>query len=179
MRPLLLIPCMGLAANAWAQAYVELGSSLSRYQNTLFAGSRIQAEQQIMGVLLGYEFMPDWSAEFITGLVPLSAKPVQVNGVEVTGLTMEFKSAFSLLVKRNFAVTPSFSVAARLGYTGIQGSGSYQGYSESFRSDGLSYGIGLRYAITPRTYLATDYLSLLDKRALRLQAVTLGVGYKF
>lgn len=179
VRKWLLILCLLQTGSVWAQGYIEIGSSFLQYRNKLFSGASIEANQQVMGVLLGYEYAPDWSAELITGLAQLAAKPVQVNGYEVADLKMEFKRAFGVFVKRQIPLTSSTAVAARLGYTSVNGSGSYLGYTESFRGDGLSYSLGLRYTLNPRTYLATDYVSLLDKGDLKIRALTVGVGYRF
>jgi outer membrane autotransporter protein len=46
-------------------------------------------------------------------------------------------------------------------------------------SNDFAYGVGVKYNFTPRMNVGLDYTRLADKNGVKVNGVTLGVGYHF
>jgi Outer membrane protein beta-barrel domain len=162
----------------FAQMYMELGASVVGYSNT-FAGARIETRQHIANLLIGKGIAPNWSAEFMTGLSKISNDPVYLNGVEMHDLSINFNKAYGVYLKRQHAVNDHISLFVRAGYASLKGSANYQGESDSFTAEGVSYGLGTAYQIDEEKYVNLNYFSFLEKDNLRIKVVGVHYGQRF
>lgn len=162
----------------WAQMYMELGASVVGYSNT-FAGARIETQQHIANLLIGKGIAPNWSAEFMTGLSKISNDPVYLNGVEMRDLPINFNKAYGVYIKRHQTVNDHISLFVRAGYASLKGSANYQGESNSFAVEGISYGLGTAYQIDEKKYINLNYFCFLEKDNLKIKVLGVHYGQRF
>lgn len=77
------------------------------------------------------------------------------------------------------AVNETGRFYALLGYAEIDYSVRYEGYEATASEDGLSWGLGLGFIITPRLNLNFEYKNLIDLDDLRFTTITGQVDYRF
>jgi outer membrane autotransporter protein len=46
-------------------------------------------------------------------------------------------------------------------------------------SNDFAYGVGVKYNVTPKVNVGLDYTRLADKDGVKVDGVTLGLGYRF
>jgi hypothetical protein len=179
MKKIILTLLMGLPFGPiFAQTYVELGASAVDYKNT-FAGGRIETRQHIANVLIGREIAPNWSTELMTGLLKISDDPVYLNGTEIKNLSIKFSNTYGIYLKKQQAMSEHISLFVRAGYASVKGSANYQGISDSFATDGTSYGLGVVYQINEEKCVNLNYLSFLEKDDLKIKVLGLNYGQRF
>ncbi len=90
---------------------------------------------------------------------------------------------FGIYVKPKVMLANSFELFGRLGYadTRLRASANVAGFSASGSSSGssVSYGLGANFNIAPRAYVGVDYMSYYKKDDVKINGVTVSVGYRF
>ncbi len=165
------------AFSASAQMYGEIGVTSVKYEDTVFGYNAETSPTAIRGVF-GYEINPNFAVEALAAF-GMSDDNVQVRGYTVPGVKFKVDNVFGIYAKPKVKFTPELEGFVRAGFAQSKGTASLNGQSSSASESGFSYGLGLSYALNPKTSLNVDYMSYLDKNNSTATGFTFGVGYKF
>jgi len=163
------------ALGAQAQSvYGELGYSALEYQENSAAFRSTIKPGMVRGIV-GYELSPNLAAEAMLGL-GMGSDDVRVGGVTVKGKVDNMVGAF---IKPKVKIGESFELFGRLGATSTKVSASSGGFSVSDRGTGLAYGGGASYSFTPQLSINADYMNYYDRKGVKVDGITVGVGFRF
>jgi outer membrane autotransporter protein len=73
----------------------------------------------------------------------------------------------------------NFELFGRLGWARTKVNVSGPGVDASGTGNDFAYGVGVNYNFNPRTYVGLDYMSYHDKDSVKVNGVTVSVGYRF
>lgn len=166
------------AFSASAQMYGEVGITAGKYKENLEPGYTAKSSPTALRGIFGYEINPNFAIEGMVG-VGMSDDNVKVNGFTAPGVKLEIDSIFGIYVKPKMKFTPELEGFVRAGFAQSKGTLSGNGEQYSAKESGFSYGLGMSYALNPKTSLNVDYMSYLDKNDAKVNGFTFGVGYKF
>lgn len=157
---------LGVAAHAQQAApvspvYGELG-----YSWTQIHGNGFKATPGAVRGIIGYDLHPNVAIE---GMLESGAGNDTDNGV-----TAKLKSGYGLFVKPKYDIGNT-ELFARAGWARTNVGLSTGDVSSS----DFAYGAGVKYNVTPRVNVGLDYTRLADRNGVKVDGVTLGVGYKF
>ncbi|MBZ8142680.1 hypothetical protein CLD22_22635 [Rubrivivax gelatinosus] len=125
---------------------------------------------------LGYEVHPNIALEamFAIGVADDRVGPA------FDYVRLKLENSYGLYIKPKVNVTEKLELFARVGYAESKFKATRRGYGSSTDSDGdVSFGVGLKYTFAKNTYGAVDYMRYYDKDDLKVNGVTLGIGYQF
>lgn len=177
---------MKLIAIAAATAILALGTAAHAQQQQQPASSPLYGElgyswNHIKGFgattdsgsvrgIIGYDLHPNLAVE---GMLAGGTSHDSDNGV-----SMKLKNSYGVFVKPKYDFGP-VEVFGRLGWAHTKVDASCAaGCSNASRND-FAYGVGAKYNINPRMSVGLDYTRLMDKGGVKVDGVTLGVGYRF
>jgi outer membrane autotransporter protein len=157
---------VGIAAHAQqapaaSPLYGELG-----YSWTQIHGNGFKATPGAVRGIIGYDLHPNLAVE---GMLEGGTRDDADNGVSA-----KLKSSYGVFVKPKYDFGNT-EVFARAGWARTNLNLSTGDVS----SNNLAYGVGVKYNITPRMNVGLDYMRLADKDGVKVDGVTLGLGYHF
>jgi outer membrane autotransporter protein len=142
--------------------YGEVGYS---FQSIKVDEIGFKANPQALRGIIGYNFHPYFAAEGLLALGTSSDNDVKV------------RSAFGVFVKPKYDFGNNFEAFARLGFantkitaTGVDGSDS---------DSDFAYGVGVNYSFNPKMYVGADWMRLRDKDGVKVDGLTINLGYRF
>ena len=159
-----------------AQPYVELGYSAVTLKAS-DGGNSIKANPNMLGVTVGYDVHPNVAVEgmFAFGVRDSSVK---FNGSTLP-LEVKINNTYGLFVKPKVKLGESFEVFGRLGYAKTKLTISGFGESLSESEGEFAYGVGANYYINKTTYITGNYMNFYNKNDTKINAFTVGLGYRF
>ena len=95
------------------------------------------------------------------------------------GVKFKVSRSYGLYLTPKYAINSDFEVFGRLGYADSKLKLSGGGQSFSGTDSSFSWGLGAKYNFNKQVYGALDYTSYFDKDNLKIDGVTLSVGYRF
>jgi outer membrane autotransporter protein len=157
---------VGVAAHAQqapaaSPLYGELG-----YSWTQIHGNGFKATPGAVRGIIGYDLNPNLAVE---GMLEGGTRDATDNGV-----TAKLQSSYGLFVKPKYDFGNA-EVFARAGWARTNLDLSTGNVS----SNDFAYGVGAKYNVTPRMNVGLDYTRLADKNGVKVDGVTLGLGYHF
>ena len=161
---------------AVAQPYVEVGYSavtLKASDN----GDSIKAHPNMLGVTVGYDVHPNVAVEgmFAFGVRDSS---IELNGATVP-VDVKINNSYGVFVKPKVKLGESFEVFGRLGYAKTKLTVSGGGLSESESDGEFAYGVGANYYVNKNVYITGNFMNFYNKDDTKVNAFTVGVGYRF
>jgi len=172
----LLITGACLAAfGAQAQSlYGELGYSLLNY-NESSPGINSKIEPTALRGIIGYELNPNLAVETHLSL-GLKDDTARVAGISVKG---EVDNSVGLFVKPKVRLGESVELFGRAGLTSTKVTASAGNVAVSDRGMGFAYGVGASFGLTQNLSLNADYMNTYDRKGVKVDGVTFGVGFRF
>ncbi|WP_431262136.1 porin family protein [Roseateles chitinivorans] len=142
---------------------------------------------------VGYTFLnlksdgPTVKPGALRGIVGWDLHPnVAIEAMLATGLKDDTVDGVKFKVSRSYGifVTPKynfdqFEVFGRVGYADSKIKASSQGLSGSDSDGSFAWGLGGRYNFSKTLYGGLDYMQYYKKDGLKIDGVTLNVGYRF
>lgn len=165
------------ATLAQAQWYGEIGVTPLSVKGSV-DGNTLKSQPTMAGVVLGYEFHPNFALEGMAG-TNLDADPIKLNGVEVPGTSLKVQRAYGFFIKPKAMLTPELELFGRLGWIENKTTGQVNSYSLTDTDNDFAYGLGLNYHFNKTTYGSLSYTNFYDKQGTKTQGATLAVGMKF
>lgn len=166
------------APAAHSQGYGELAFTTGQYEDSA-AGDTIKASARGLRALLGYGVHEHLAIEGLA-VFGLGDSDVKYNGETVPGVSLKLDNVIGLYLKPKIKPTNELELFARLGFARVKATLALDGYgSESGTENDFSWGVGASYAVAPNAFVAADYLSYLSKDGLKVNAFSIGVGYRF
>ena len=118
------------------------------------------------------------------------SEAVVVPGVGIATATakVKLKQAYGIYVKPKANVTDALELFGRLGYShvklGVDASVAVPGLGtvsmgDSGSDGGFSYGLGANFKFSPTTYVGVDYMRYVKKDGVKVDGLTVGVGFRF
>lgn len=164
------------AQKAPDSVYGELGYTqvtLSDPANT--ASSKPSA----LRAIVGYEMNRNFSVE---GMLAMGVADGSID-VAVLGGTVSMRSKidsmYGVFAKAKAEVAPGVELFGRVGYSKSNYTLSFPGASGSGSTDGIAWGLGGSYAVSPGVALTVDYTSYYNKDGAKATGPTFGVSFKF
>jgi opacity protein-like surface antigen len=157
------------AANA-SPMYGELGYTWAKV-----SGDGGSAKPGLLRGIIGYNFHPNLAVEGMAA-VGIKDDSRNIGGVDVNA---KVQHSLGIYLKPKFNVTPALEVFGRAGYASTQVKLDSALGSSSTRQGDWSYGAGLTYSFGRATYAGLDYMRYADKDGVKVDGVTLSVGYRF
>jgi len=162
-----------LALGAHAQSlYGEVGYGQLKLQEDRF-GSKV--EPGMARGVIGYELSPNLAVEGHLG-IGVKDDTVRLGGLSVKGEVDNMVGAF---VKPKVRLGETVELFGRVGAASTKVSASSMGVSESDRGTSFAYGLGASFNLTPQLSLNADYMNYYDRKGIKLDGMTFGVGYSF
>ena len=141
-------------------------------------GNTIKAKPTMGGLVLGYEFHPNFALEGAVA-TNMDADTISLNGADVAGTSLKVNRAHGLFLKPKAMLAPNLELFGRLGWVENKTTGQVNGYSLTDTDDDFAYGLGINYHFNKTTYGSLGYTSFYDKHNTRTRGATLAVGMKF
>lgn len=156
---------------ALTASLVSISSQADTYLgiNSLYSGSEFRGQTWQKGspflvqAQLGYFFNDHLAVE-----ARHAASVKRDSGLAIDTLS-------SALIKANMPVSPRVAVYALGGYSYVNADLSNQSHSDA----GLSFGVGLHYALSPTSALTSEWMNYLHGDDVRLNALQFGIQFKF
>lgn len=180
---------MGTAQAQQARAaaggtYAELG-----YTQLKSDGS---AKPSALRGIIGYDFHPNVAVEGMLGFgirgdneSESMATPL---GVATATAKVKLSNMYGIYLKPKANVSDAVELFGRLGYTHAKfkadGTVSVPGFpavsfSDSGSDGGVSYGAGVNFKFSPTAYVGVDYMRYYKKDDVKVDGITVGVGFRF
>ncbi len=140
-----LAAALGLAAPAMAETGVYANGGYTHYD----------ADDITLGGItgrVGYRFHPNFAVE--------GEATFGVKDDEVGPATVELDHAIGAYAVGILPVAPNFDVFGRVGYAQIEASASVPGFAVGADADGVGYGGGAQYMLTPKFGVRGEYTRL-------------------
>jgi len=159
-------------------AYGELG-----YSQLKISESGFSVKPGMLRGIVGYNFGENLALEGMLGFgvrkdnanTTLAGVPVNIEG--------DVRHMVGVYVKPKVVLANAFELFGRLGYadTRLRSNASFAGFRGSETSSGgdFSYGLGANFNVAPRAYVGVDYMRYYNKNDVKLDGVTVSVGYRF
>lgn len=162
-------------ASAQEQAnYVQVGAMQANYTDSLVSFSN-----GMLALTVGHKFDQNLSIEAMAASATSHASGYWGN----VYVTAKVSNAAGIYVKAQSTPSNGFSVYGKAGFTRgtVTASAYVAGYSASAWSSGTSpsYGAGAQFDISPRSYIAMDYMSYYNKNNVTIAGPSINFGYKF
>ena len=150
--------------------YGELGYTWAKV-----SGDGASAKPGLLRGIIGYDIHPNLAVEGMLG-VGVKDDSTNIGGTDVNAKVQHTVGVY-LTPKMN--VTPALNVFARLGYASTRVKFDSPVGSATTSKGDWSYGAGVQYAFGRATYAGLDYMRYLNKDGVKVDGVTLSVGYHF
>ena len=169
---------LATAVAAQAQVYVE-GAVNALTVKGSSDGLKLETKPSTFSGLVGYNVHPNVDVEGYLGLGARSSG-VSLNGTNVA-VDGKMKSSFGVFVKPKIMVSPEVEVFGRLGFLENKFNFSAQdnSYNETRTQGSFAFGVGANYYFDKRTYVSGTYMNYHNKDGLKVNGLSIGVGYKF
>lgn len=141
--------------------YGELG-----YSWTQIHGNGFKATPGAVRGIIGYDVHPNLAVE---GMLEGGTGHATDNGVSA-----KLKSGYGVFLKPKYDIGNT-ELFARVGWARTNLNLS----TGDISSNDFAYGLGVKYNVTPRVDVGLDYTRLADKHGVKVDGVTVGVGYHF
>ena len=177
-----------LMAGGAAQAQMARGTSGHVYGELGYTALKIEesgssTKPGMLRGIVGFDFNPNLAVEGLLGFgVRKDSTNVNVGGV-TANVESDLRHMVGIYVKPKVMLGDGFELFGRLGYTdtSLRSRASVAGFSASDSSSGSdwSYGLGANFNIAPQAYVGVDYMRYYNKNDVKLDGVTVSVGYRF
>ncbi|MDE2607887.1 MAG: porin family protein [Burkholderiales bacterium] len=162
---------LGTAAHAQQQSamsplYGELGYSWLNIK-----GNGADTDSGALRGILGYDLMPNLAIE---GMVAGGTSSDSNQGV-----TMKLHDSYGLFLKPKVDVGSNVELFGRLGWARSNVDVSCASGCANTSGNDFAYGLGVNYKINQQLRVGLDYTHLMDRGGVKVDGVTLGVGYHF
>lgn len=162
-----------LALGAHAQSlYGEIGYGQLKLEENGF-GAKV--DPSMARGIIGYELNPNLAVEGHLG-IGVNDDSTRVGGLSVNG---EVDNLVGVFVKPKVKLGDTVELFGRAGAASTKVSASAGGLKESDRGTSLAYGFGASFNLTPQLSLNADYMNYYDRKGVKLDGVTVGVGFRF
>lgn len=178
IRVLSVSAVLATAVAAQAQVYVE-GSVTALTAKETSQGVETKSKPSNFSGLLGYNVHPNVDVEGYWGL-GAGKSDITENGKN-TGDEFKVKSSFGVFVKPKVMLSNELELFGRLGYLENKFSANTKNSKNTDTSTqgSLAVGVGANYYFDKRTYVSGSYMSYHNKDGLKVNGLSVGVGYKF
>lgn len=177
MKKSLLIAASLLAMSAAAQAFTGASQAYGElaYTSASYSDGEIKVRPGVVRGIAGLEYSPGLAFEAMFGA------GVRDGSFGIAGYTAKVgvDYAYGVYVKPKLQITPELELFGRVGYVRTKMSVSVAGMSMSTTDGDVSYGAGLKYALTPQWSASADYMSYGKNDGAKGTGFSLGLGYKF
>lgn len=150
--------------------YGELGYTWAKVQ-----GGGASVKPGMLRGIIGYDFHPNLAVEGMIG-VGVKDDSTNVAGTPVDG---KLEHTYGVYLKPKIDITPAFQLFGRVGYASTRVKLDSPVASMSSTKGDWSYGAGVQYAFGRATYAGLDYMRYYNKDGVKVDGVTLSVGYHF
>jgi hypothetical protein len=164
------------AAAAQAQVYVE-GAVTGLTAKESANGIKTESKPSTFSGLVGYNVHPNVDVEGYLGL-GAGKSDITENGY-ATGREAKVKSSFGVFVKPKVMVSPELEVFGRLGFLENKSTDSYKNSTTTSTQGSFAFGVGANYYFDKRTYVTGSYMNYHNKDGLKVNGMSIGMGYKF
>ena len=166
---LALLAAAFVGASAHAEVYVEG----NYYMGKLSGDHGYTSDPKVTSLrgIVGYGLHPNLAVEGALGY--------GLGSTTVDGDTLKQKLSYGFYVKPRYQVTNELEVFARLGYLKDGGETSNSTGSDKFTNGTTAWGLGANYAVTKNVYLSSSYGQTYKKDGMKINGLSLGVGYRF
>lgn len=166
------------AATAQAQVYVE-GSVTGLTAKESSQGIQTQSKPSSFSGLVGYNVHPNVDVEGYLGLG--AGKSDTTENGQANGEEFKVKSSFGVFVKPKVMVSPELEVFGRLGYLENKFERNFKNNQTTVTNTNgsFAFGVGANYYFDKRTYVSGTYMNYHNKDGLKVNGLSIGVGYKF
>jgi opacity protein-like surface antigen len=156
--------------------YGELGYTSTSTKET-DGPDTFKASPKALRGIVAYEAHPNLAVE---GLFAFGMGRASISGPDVpSSARLKIDNAYGVYLKPKTKLGEAIEVFGRIGYAKVTYKFSSLNASESEKEDGLSYGLGLNYALTPSVYLSLDYLQYTKAKGVKTTGTTFSIGYRF
>lgn len=161
MKKLALLSLLALAgASAQAQSiYADLAYQMH--------DASLDTDPATLRVSMGYQFNPQLAGEVMVGVNAVEGKQ--------SGVKAKLDHLYGAYVKASGKLSENVELYGRLGFADYKVSASAGSLSATASGNGLSYGIGVSYYVTPALSVNVDYMDFDDLEG----GIAFGVKYKF
>lgn len=179
MKYVALAASMTMAsAQVLAQVYGEIGYQATTIKSTV-NGNDVQSKPDAVIGYIGYDLHDNLAIEGSLSL-GLGGPDTTVNGTSQSNpVSTKINHGYGIYVKPKVRVNESVEVFGRLGYAQGKSTSSTSTVSSSETKSDWSYGLGVSYALSTKTYLTATWMRLYDKDSTKSNGLTVGLGYKF
>jgi opacity protein-like surface antigen len=177
-----------LMAGGAAQAQMARGAASNVYGELGYTSLKIQesgfdSKPGMLRGIVGFNFNDYLAVEGLLGFgVRKDNTDVTFGGV-TANVESDVRHMVGIYVKPKVMLGDGFELFGRLGYTDtrLRSTASVAGFSASDTSSGsdVSYGLGANFNVAPRAYVGVDYMRYYNKDDVKLDGLTVSVGYRF
>lgn len=146
--------------------YGEIGYSF----NTVKAEGGFDANPQALRGIIGYNFHPYFAAE---GMLAFGTSSDSDQGVDV-----KVRHAYGIFAKPKYDFG-NIEVFGRLGWARTKVRGEVGGVTGDDSASDIAYGLGVNYSFNPKMYVGADWMRLRDKDGVKVDGLTISLGYRF
>ncbi len=141
--------------------------------STTVDGLGLSAKPAVVRGMLGLELSPHVALE---GMLAAGAKKdnITLAGTN-SGVDTKISNMFGVYVKPKLQVGPGLELFGRLGYVRSK----LKVADESPSEGSVSYGLGASYSFNPALSLNADYMIYNNKDDVKIDGVSIGLGFKF
>jgi outer membrane autotransporter protein len=129
-----------------------------------------KANPQAVRGVIGYNFHPYFAAE---GMAAFGTSSDSDRGVDI-----KLRNSYGIFAKPKYDFG-NVEVFARLGWEHHRVRASGSGIRADESDSGFAWGAGANYNFNPRTYVGVDYLRLRKQNDVKIDGVTVNLGYRF
>ena len=179
MKSVVLAASMAMAsAQVLAQVYGEVGYQATTIKSTV-AGNKVKTSPDTVVGYIGYDLHDNLAIEGSL-ILGVGSADTKVNGASQSKpVSTKIDHGYGVYLKPKVRVNQSVEVFGRLGYTQGKSTSSTATVSSSETKSDWSYGLGVSYALSTKTYLTATWMRLYDKDSTKSNGLTVGVGYRF
>lgn len=124
---------------------------------------------------IGKQFNPNFAVEGRIG-IGIADDTLDADGLSVK---VEIDHYFGVYAKGMLPLSNAASVYGLVGYTQAKLTASAAGFSSSDSDSDISFGVGAEFAVSPAAAVSVEWAQLLKGEGYKVEAVTLGVSFKF
>ena len=172
---------MKLIAIAAASAFIMLGTAHAQQASSpLYGelgytfgsakGNGVSANPGAVRGIIGYDVHPYFGVE---GMVGFGTNSDSDNGVEV-----KLQHMYGVYVKPKYDFG-NIEAFGRLGFARVKGEACGATGCSSSSDHDFSYGLGVNYRLNPKMHVGVDWMRYQDRNGVKIDGVTVGVGYRF
>jgi hypothetical protein len=150
--------------------YGELG-----YTQLKISEAGLSVKPGVLRGIVGYNFSDFLAVEGLAGVgVRKDSQDIIFGGVPAR-VEGDVKHMFGVFLKPKVMLGEGFELFGRLGYAETRLRTVNGGDSGS----DVAYGLGANFNVAPRAYVGVDYMKFYNKNDVKVDGVTVSVGYRF